>query len=67
VKWDLYRLKCDQIEEKYAAFKKMQMKKKWWFQFLVRRRSYLKAMSDFSQRREELIAERKRQSSVIYA
>lgn len=30
LKWDLYRNKCEQIEEDYANFKKMQKKINWW-------------------------------------
>ena len=36
LKWELYRNKCEQIEDDYAAFKKMQKKINWWMQFIMR-------------------------------
>ena len=30
LKWDLFRLKCEQIDIDYAEFKKRQKKIRWW-------------------------------------
>ena len=34
VKWNLYKLKVDQIDENYANFKKRQLKILWWNQII---------------------------------
>lgn len=36
IKWDLYRAKCEQIEDEYADFKKVQVKIMWWLQIVLR-------------------------------
>ena len=35
-KWDLYRAKCDMIDDEYAEFKRKQVRIKLWFQVIMR-------------------------------
>lgn len=35
IKWDLYRAKCEYIDEEHAKFKHRQLKIFWWLQLIL--------------------------------
>ena len=55
LKWDLYRLKCDDIDERYAQFKKLQMKILWWNQIFFRHQMCKKAKWNFDEHLKKVI------------
>ena len=55
LKWDLYRLKCEDIEERHAQFKKLQMKILWWNQIIARHRMSKKAKWNFDEHLKKVI------------
>lgn len=55
IKWDLYRIKCEDIEERYAAFKKLQLKIFWWNQIFARHRMSKKAKWNFDEHLKKVI------------
>ena len=58
IKWDLYRVKCDQIDEDYAMFKKSQIKIFWWLQLIKVHVVYTRLMENFLKYRELVFLQR---------
>ena len=64
MKWDLYRKKCEQIEEAYSHFKKTQLKIYWWLQIILAHRSLKKSMWNFLEFRD--IVQRQARELLMY-
>lgn len=60
LKWELYRIKCDQIDEDYAAFKKTQLKINWWLRIILERRMVKKTLENFVEHRERTFLKQRR-------
>ena len=52
LKWDLYRKKCEQIDDAYATFKKTQLKIFWWLKLLLTHRIMKRSFKNFIDYRE---------------
>lgn len=55
LKWELYRLKCEDIEDRYAEFKKRQLKILWWNQIIARHAMAKKAKWNFDEHLKKVI------------
>lgn len=49
VKWNLYRAKVDNIDERWHMFKKRQMKISWWLQLIKRHFAIKKSKFNFDE------------------
>lgn len=57
IKWDIYRIRCEDIEERYAQFKKTQMKILWWNQIIARHNMSKKAKWNFDEHLKKVLTE----------
>ena len=55
LKWDLYRIKCEDINDRYANFKKTQTKIFWWNQIIARHFMAKKAKWNFDEHLKKVI------------
>ena len=55
IKWDLYRIKCDEIDQKYSEFKKRQLKIFWWLQLASVQIIIKKSMDNMITRTNQII------------
>lgn len=54
IKWDLYRMKVEMIEDDYAEFKRRQKRIMWWLQIVLTHLSAKKAAGVFYDYRDAL-------------